>query len=62
MLVINGADDYFVPQADTLVFEGRSETEVHLIPDTGHCAMSKAAEMLPTMIGWLRRQFTRAKN
>lgn len=61
MLVINGADDYFVPQADTLVFESRSETEVHLIPDTGHCAMSKAAEVLPTMIGWLRHQFTRAK-
>lgn len=57
MLVINGADDYFVPQSDTLVFEGRRDTEVHLIPGTGHVAMSKAAEVVPVIIGWLRRQF-----
>ena len=25
MLVINGADDYFIPQSDTLVFQGRPE-------------------------------------
>jgi hypothetical protein len=34
-----GANDYFVPQADTLVFRGRRNTEVHLIPDIGHCAV-----------------------
>ena len=60
MLAINGADDYFVPQSDTLTFGGRSETEVQLIPDTGHCAMSKAAEVVPIMIDWLRRQFAPA--
>jgi esterase FrsA len=56
MLVVNGADDYFVPQADTLVFEGRPDTEVHLIPGTGHVAMSKAAEVVPMVNAWLRRQ------
>jgi esterase FrsA len=56
MLVINGADDYFVPQSDTLCFEGRPNTEVHLIPGTGHVAMSKAAEVVPMVCGWLRRQ------
>ena len=56
MLVINGADDYFVPQADTLVFEGRPNTEVHLIAGTGHVAMSKAAEVVPMVTAWLRRQ------
>ena len=56
MLVINGADDYFVPAADTRVFQGRPGVTVELIPGTGHCAMSKAAEVLPTMIGWLRNQ------
>ena len=25
------------PQADTLAFQGRRDTEVHLIPDIGHC-------------------------
>jgi esterase FrsA len=58
MLVINGADDYFIPQSDTLVFGGRPNTEVHLIEGTGHVAMSKAPEVVPLMIGWIRKQFT----
>lgn len=53
MLVINGADDYFIPQSDTLVFEGRPDTEVHLIEGTGHVAMSKAPEVVPMIIAWL---------
>jgi esterase FrsA len=57
MLVINGADDYFVPQSDTLVFDGRPDTEVHLIEGTGHVAMSKAPEVVPKIIAWLRNQF-----
>jgi len=55
MLVVNGADDVHVPQHDTLVFEGRRDTEVHLIPDTGHCATSKLPEVIPLMFGWLQR-------
>jgi esterase FrsA len=54
MLVINGADDVHVPQQDTLVFEGRRDTEVHLIPGTGHCALSKLPEIIPLMTTWLR--------
>lgn len=54
MLVINGADDYFVPQSDTLVFEGRPDTDVHLIPGTGHVAMSRATEVLPMITDWVR--------
>jgi esterase FrsA len=53
-LVVNGADDYFIPQSDTLVFQGRPNTEVHLIEGTGHCAMSKADEVVPMIIAWLR--------
>ncbi|OBK28584.1 hypothetical protein A5659_05785 [Mycobacterium sp. 1165196.3] len=56
MLVINGADDYFVPQSDTLDFRGRRDTEVHLVEGTGHVAMSKAPEVVPKIIAWLRRQ------
>lgn len=37
MLVINGADDYFVPH-------------------TGHVAMSKAPEVVPQVVAWLRSQ------
>jgi esterase FrsA len=57
MLVINGADDYFVTQSDTLVFEHRPNTEVHLLNGTGHCAVSKLSEVLPLINGWLRGQF-----
>jgi esterase FrsA len=54
MLVVNGADDYFIPQFDTLVFQGRPNTEVHLIEGTGHVAMSKAPEVVPKITAWLR--------
>ncbi len=57
MLVINGADDYFIPQSDTLIFQGRPNTEVHLLEGTGHCAMSKAPEVVPKIIAWLAGQF-----
>jgi esterase FrsA len=56
MLVINGADDILIPQGDTLVFEGRPRTEVHMLPDTGHCAVSKLAEVLDLAVGWLPQQ------
>jgi esterase FrsA len=56
MLVLNGADDYFVPQSDTLDFRERRNTEVHLVEGTGHVAMSKAPEVVPKIIAWLRRQ------
>jgi esterase FrsA len=60
MLVINGANDYFVPQADTLVFQGRRNTEVHLIPGIGHCGVlggpSKMPEVLDLVVAWLPKQ------
>ena len=55
MLVVNGADDVHVPQHDTVVFEGRRDTEVHLIPNTGHCATSKLPEAIGLMFSWLKR-------
>lgn len=54
MLVVNGADDVHVPAADTLVFTGRRDTEVHLIEGTGHVAASKLAEVVPIIVDWLR--------
>ena len=55
MLIINGADDVHVPQHDTLVFEGRRDTEVHLFPDAGHCAPTKIGEIMPIIDRWLTR-------
>lgn len=54
MLVVNGADDVHVPREDTLAFEGRRATSVHLIPDTGHCATTKSAEAFGIIQTWLR--------
>ncbi|MFE3229883.1 hypothetical protein [Nocardia sp. NPDC059228] len=53
MLVLNGADDVHIPAADTLVFEGRRDTAVHLLPDTGHCAITKLPEATRIMVDWL---------
>jgi esterase FrsA len=53
MLVVNGANDPLIPQEDTLLFEGRPGAEVHLIPDSGHCAAEKVGEVGPMIIGWL---------
>ena len=61
MLVINGADDYFVPQADTMLFEGRPKTKVHLIAGTGHCAFSKLADVMALVFGWLPAQIGSAE-
>ena len=44
-------------RSDTLVFQGRRNTEVHLIEGTGHVAMSKAPEVVPKIIDWLRTHF-----
>ena len=53
MLVVNGADDVHVPQQDTLVFQGRRDTVVELIPDAPHCATTKLPEVFSTVLGWL---------
>ncbi len=55
MLVINGADDYFVPHEDTRIFEGRAGTDIHLIEGTGHCAFSKLPNVLALMVPWLAK-------
>jgi esterase FrsA len=55
MLVINGADDVHVPQHDTLVFQGRRDTVVDLIPDAGHCAPTKLPQVMATIADWLAR-------
>ena len=56
MLVINGENDYFVPQADTRIFEGRPNTEVHLMAGAGHCARSKLPDVMSLVFRWLAEQ------
>jgi esterase FrsA len=56
LLVINGEDDYFVPKEDTLLFESRKNSEIHLISGTGHCAFSKLPEVMSLVMRWLPAQ------
>ncbi|MFJ9950511.1 alpha/beta hydrolase [Kitasatospora sp. NPDC091207] len=53
MLVVNGTEDVHVPLDDTRVFEGRRDTRVELIPDTGHCAISRFGEAMAVITPWL---------
>jgi esterase FrsA len=53
MLVVNGADDVHVLRSDSLVFEGRRDTTVRLVPDSGHVAASKLPEVVPVIAAWL---------
>ncbi|MFJ1934822.1 alpha/beta hydrolase [Kitasatospora sp. NPDC088160] len=54
MLVVNGTEDVHVPLDDTLVFQGRRDTRVELIPDTGHCAISRFGEAMAVIAPWLK--------
>ena len=54
MLVMNGADDYFVPQIDTTLFTGRRDTQVRLFEHSGHCATARMPEVLAMTAAWLR--------
>jgi esterase FrsA len=53
MLIVNGADDVHIPQHDTLVFQGRRDTSVELLPGTGHCATTKLGQVVPQMATWI---------
>jgi len=55
MLVVNGENDPLIPQHDTLVFDGRTNAETQLVPDSGHCAAEKLGEVTPMIIGWLAK-------
>ncbi|MFF0413091.1 alpha/beta hydrolase [Kitasatospora sp. NPDC004745] len=60
MLVVNGTEDVHVPLEDTLAFEGRRDTRVVLIPDTGHCAISRFGEAMAVITPWLADTLTAA--
>ncbi|MER7706100.1 alpha/beta hydrolase [Kitasatospora sp. NPDC097605] len=59
MLVVNGTEDVHVPLEDTTVFEGRRDTRVVLIPDTGHCAISRFGEAMAVIVPWLKDTLAR---
>jgi esterase FrsA len=60
MLIMNGADDYFVPRSETLVFTGRAKTDVHMLGECRHCAVlsgnggkSRLPDVIELIADWL---------
>jgi len=53
MLIINGDADPYVPVEDTLLFEGRPDTEVMLVEGGVHCAFNRYPEVIKAVLHWL---------
>jgi esterase FrsA len=53
LLVINGADDVYVPRGDIVGLAGRPETTVWVIKDAGHCALERSSQVNLALWGWL---------
>ncbi|MEV5527007.1 alpha/beta hydrolase [Streptomyces prunicolor] len=53
LLVINGADDVYVPLGDIVGLAGRPETTVWVIKDAGHCAPERSSQVNFALWGWL---------
>lgn len=53
LLVLNGADDQYIPRADSLVFAGKENAEVLLVPGATHCAAEVFPRLVPTVVAWL---------
>ena len=56
LLLVNGADDPHVPQADVTILADRPNTIARLVPDTTHCAAEKLSEVMPWALGWLGQE------
>jgi esterase FrsA len=54
MLVVNGAQDQYVPLANSTVFRGAPGATVWLVRDATHCAAERFPRLMPGMLAWLR--------
>lgn len=53
LLVINGADDVYVPLGDIVGLAGRPETTVWVVKNAGHCAPERSTQVSLALWGWL---------
>ena len=54
LLLVNGDNDPYVPNSDVTAFKGLPNIETRLVPGGGHCASKKAAEVMPSIIEWIK--------
>lgn len=53
MFVVNGDADPYVPVEDTLLFQGRRDTEVMLVEGGVHCAFNRYQDVMKAVMHWL---------
>lgn len=53
LLAVNGADDQYIPPADTLVFAGMPNAGAWLVKDATHCAAECAQPVMTAAVAWL---------
>jgi esterase FrsA len=53
MLIVNGDADPYVPVEDTLLFEGRRDTEVMLLEGGVHGAFNRYPDVMKAVLHWL---------
>lgn len=53
LLVVNGADDVYVPLGDAVGLAGRPDTTVWVVKDAGHCAPERSPQVNLALWGWL---------
>ena len=58
LLVVNVADDPYVPPSDITMFQDRPNAVVRLEPGATHCAAEKAREINPWAFAWLQKQLS----
>ena len=56
LLVLNGADDQYIPRAESLVFSEFSNAEVWLFENATHCAAEVLPQIVPSLVAWLREK------
>lgn len=54
MLVLNGAEDQYIPRQDSLIFAHHPQNRVWLLRGMTHCAPEGVRRFLPALIAWLR--------
>jgi esterase FrsA len=56
LLVLNGANDPYVPQTDTSVFRQYPAADVFLLEGADHCAADRFLRVAPALVVWIRMQ------
>jgi esterase FrsA len=52
-LVLNGASDQYIARSESVVFAGKKNAQVWLVPGATHCAAEVFVRIVPSVVTWL---------